>query len=155
MPKDMIYPDENADTRLLNISNHETDKVDVYISDANESVRFDESPLRNPFDESEIGTLESMENYRLYFYRRYLEEPEFRKLVHQLEGETLGCWCYPDFCHGQVIVDFVRDVDLDDEDAILSYIQSDIEGVDDEHLAAKGYKQRNRVEELLSKFLSK
>ena len=38
-------------------------------------------------------------------YREWIaEQPELLADLHELEGKTLGCWCAPQPCHGDVLV---------------------------------------------------
>lgn len=37
--------------------------------------------------------------------------PTVAEMKHALQGKTLGCWCKPKLCHGDVIVDLVEGVD--------------------------------------------
>lgn len=43
-------------------------------------------------------------------YREYLmEKPELiTKARSQLRGKTLGCWCHPQPCHGDVLLELVN-----------------------------------------------
>lgn len=31
--------------------------------------------------------------------------------LHELRGKTLGCWCHPEPCHGDVLCRLVRELD--------------------------------------------
>jgi hypothetical protein len=42
-------------------------------------------------------------------YRDYILKNEtLMNSLHELEGKILGCWCYPNPCHGEVLIDLVR-----------------------------------------------
>jgi hypothetical protein len=59
---------------------------------------------------------ESVEEYRKWFKDKISHDPEFRDAVEELRGETLGCWCKPKPCHGDVILEYLRgrmDMDID------------------------------------------
>jgi hypothetical protein len=45
--------------------------------------------------------------YKDWFYRR-LTDPVFRDKVHSLKGKVLACWCKPDTCHGDIIVEYLE-----------------------------------------------
>ncbi len=47
-------------------------------------------------------------NYRTYFERRVETDPEFKRRVLELRGKTLGCFCKPGRCHGDVIVEWIE-----------------------------------------------
>ena len=39
-------------------------------------------------------------------YRRYiLKQEHLMQEIHTLKGKTLGCWCKPKPCHGDVLAD--------------------------------------------------
>lgn len=48
---------------------------------------------------------ESIEKYREYI----LNNPELLSLLHTLEGKILGCWCKPKPCHGDVLVELIKE----------------------------------------------
>lgn len=45
--------------------------------------------------------------YKRWFLRRVRVDEEFRERVHSLQGWTLGCFCKPRACHGDVIAEYV------------------------------------------------
>lgn len=59
------------------------------------------SKWANPFKVGKDGTLEEVcRKYREYVLRT----PELFNSLHELRGKVLGCWCKPNFCHGDVLV---------------------------------------------------
>lgn len=46
--------------------------------------------------------------YKNYFYKRIKKDKEFKKAVENLRGKTLGCWCTPLPCHGDVIIEYLE-----------------------------------------------
>lgn len=39
-------------------------------------------------------------------YREYLlSRPDLLTDLHELDGEVLGCWCCPERCHGDVLLE--------------------------------------------------
>lgn len=48
---------------------------------------------------------EAIEKYREYI----LNSPELLNCLHELRGQTLGCWCKPKACHGDVLVELVEE----------------------------------------------
>ncbi len=46
--------------------------------------------------------------FRLYFYQRLKVDPEFKSKVHSLNGKTLGCFCKPGPCHGDIISEYLN-----------------------------------------------
>jgi len=55
----------------------------------------------NPFQIGPDGTREEViRKYRVWI----LEQPGLLKaIVPELKGKTLGCWCHPNFCHGDIL----------------------------------------------------
>lgn len=59
----------------------------------------------NPFKIVPDGTREEViEKYRGYI----LCKPELLEQLESLRGKTLGCWCKPQACHGDVLVELLN-----------------------------------------------
>lgn len=44
-------------------------------------------------------------------YRLWITEGEGKELLndlHELEDKTLGCWCHPKSCHGDVLIQLIN-----------------------------------------------
>jgi hypothetical protein len=90
-------------TRVVNIRN---EKYDVYIGRAG---RGQDGYFGNPFMLSANQPRgASLEKYKVYFYERLKNDVEFRKRVHALKGKTLGCFCKPHPCHGDIIAEYLN-----------------------------------------------
>ena len=50
----------------------------------------------------------TLEKYKKYFYERLANDPEFKKRIHALKGKTLGCFCKPYPCHGDIIAEYLN-----------------------------------------------
>ena len=70
------------------------------------------SPFGNPFSHKE-NTLaefkvdtreEAVEKYREWF----LSHDNYQEVLDYLRGKTLGCWCKPKACHGDVLVELAN-----------------------------------------------
>jgi len=82
------------------------DKYDVYIGRP--------SKWGNPFSHKPgtkaqyvVGTREDA----IEAYRTWITEGDGKHLLndlHELEGKILGCWCKPNSCHGDVLVELVE-----------------------------------------------
>lgn len=60
----------------------------------------------SPFVVGRDGTGEQViERYE----RWLLEEPQLLGQLRELAGKTLGCWCAPRACHGDVLVRLARE----------------------------------------------
>lgn len=68
--------------------------------------------LGNPYVTEEHGgeytREESIEKYAYDFQRRIETDSEFREAVKELRGKKLGCYCKPQPCHGDVIVEYLK-----------------------------------------------
>lgn len=79
------------------VVNKHKDPYDVYIGRG--------SPWGNPFIIGKDGTRsEVIEKYREWIF----QQPELLSQLHQLKDKTLGCFCKPLACHGDVLVYLVN-----------------------------------------------
>lgn len=72
-------------------------------------VRIDRhSIFGNPFKVGADGDRKQvLQKYKDYFYHRLEIDDKFREQVDGLKGKILGCWCFPDLCHGMVIIEYL------------------------------------------------
>lgn len=67
------------------------------------------SPFGNPYVIGIDGNRdEVISKYAKYFLNKIDTEPEFKKLVLQLKGKTLACFCSPKSCHGDIIITYLN-----------------------------------------------
>jgi hypothetical protein len=60
----------------------------------------------NPFKIGKDGNREEV----IQKYRRYLlGRPDLMESLKDLKGKTLGCWCKPEACHGDVLAELADD----------------------------------------------
>lgn len=86
----MIFPDSNP---ALSIVHCKKSQFDVYIGRG--------SKWGNPYKIGEDGTREQViEKYS----RWILTQPELMESLPEIKGKTLGCYCTPLACHGEVLV---------------------------------------------------
>lgn len=89
-------------TRVVNLHN---DKYDQYIGRAG---RGQDGYYGNPFPlrqgEARGATIE---RYKVWFLARVDQDPEFRSRVLALRDKTLGCFCSPNACHGDVMAEWI------------------------------------------------
>jgi len=63
----------------------------------------------NPFRIGRDGTREEViAKYKVWFYERLKTDPEFKTRIEALKGKTLGCFCVPEKCHGNVIIEYLE-----------------------------------------------
>lgn len=87
-------------TSLINIKGNRKKEDYVYIGRP--------SVYGNPFELGKDGYRETVvAKYREYFNERITTDDGFRRAVEFLEGKTLGCFCFPELCHGDVIIEWL------------------------------------------------
>lgn len=62
------------------------------------------SKWHNPFTVKEFGKDEALRRYREYI----LNTTELLNSLHELGGKILACWCHPESCHGNILIDLYR-----------------------------------------------
>lgn len=89
-------------TRVVNIRK---ETCDVFIGRAGYGK---DGYFGNPFRlEATMAKGSTLGRYRKYFYHRLSTDKEFRKRIGNLQGKTLGCFCKPDPCHGDIIKEYL------------------------------------------------
>lgn len=59
----------------------------------------------NPFTIGIDGTREEViAKYIDWLY----EQPDLLNSLHELKGKTLGCWCHPLTCHGDILAELAN-----------------------------------------------
>jgi len=102
-PEDLFAP--SGAGHVVNVSSGEP--YDVYIGRANPRKGLKQSIWHNPFKEGRDGTREEVIER---FERHLLEErPDLIERLPELKGKTLGCWCAPEPCHGEVLLKLTRE----------------------------------------------
>ncbi|NLG01739.1 MAG: DUF4326 domain-containing protein [Lentisphaerae bacterium] len=70
------------------------ERCDIYIGRPSE--------WGNPFEIGKDGTRQQVINK----YREWIKsQPALMAKIPTLKGKTLGCWCYPRPCHGDVLAE--------------------------------------------------
>lgn len=94
------------ETRIVNIKN---EPCEVYIGRKGKGKN---GYFGNPFYmRTEEERTHVIEKFRFYFYNRLKTDAEFRQRIHALKGKTLGCFCKPNPCHGDVIKEYLDSID--------------------------------------------
>lgn len=67
------------------------------------------SKWHNPYKVSAKGYTreEALDLYRAHLLNM-LKDADTMKEFLELKGKTLGCWCKPDACHGDIIVELLN-----------------------------------------------
>jgi hypothetical protein len=99
----LFVGDESHDATATVVNLKET-KYDVYIGRKNSTYGLSKSFWCNEFDVKTYGRAESIRLYENYI----LNSPEHLNRLHELKGKTLGCWCKPLACHGDVLIRLIN-----------------------------------------------
>lgn len=74
-----------------------SEKHDIYIGRP--------SKWGNPFVIGKDGTREEV----IGKYRQWImAQPALLDAIHELKGRTLGCWCSPYACHGDILAEIAN-----------------------------------------------
>jgi hypothetical protein len=49
-----------------------------------------------------------IEKYRTYITTKIEKDNTLKRKLLELRGKNLGCWCKPDACHGDVLVELIE-----------------------------------------------
>lgn len=92
----------NKQTKLINYRIYNLDKSKIIPIDRR-------SIFGNPFKIGENNTRKGViEKYKIWFYNKIKTDKNFKTCVNNLKGKTLGCWCTPLPCHGDVIIEYLN-----------------------------------------------
>jgi hypothetical protein len=95
-------------TRVVNIKGVDFDASNpdhVYIGRANKNYEVAESKWANPFKIDEDNTRDEV----IRAYREWIKhQPELLNSLEELRGKILFCWCCPEACHGDVLVELLE-----------------------------------------------
>ena len=106
---------------------HINEPHDIYIGRANSRRGLDQSRWHNPNKISPTLTREGAINLYERWLRIQLRIGRVtREDLESLRGKTLGCWCKPEACHGDVIAWYADHAWLvtASDDQLFNYIQS-------------------------------
>lgn len=104
-------------TRVVNIRK---EAYDAYIGRAGHGM---DGYFGNPFRlEPGMARGDTLDRYRKYFYHRLGTDEEFRKRIEELLGKTLGCFCKPNPCHGDIIKEYLDRMAENEEKIVIGQI---------------------------------
>ncbi len=88
------------------------DENNIYIGRAGivfiNGKRYPDKPSEfcNPFKIGKDGTRdEVIEKYKNYIKEKIKESPQ---MLDKLKGKNLGCWCSPNHCHGDILIELLN-----------------------------------------------
>jgi hypothetical protein len=66
------------------------------------------SPFANPFKISELESREEViVKYKEYISKKLENNTELQTELIAMKGKNLGCWCFPEKCHGDVVLEMI------------------------------------------------
>jgi len=74
--------------------------MSFYVKGAKKSKWF------NPFSEKKYGRDKCIDLYKEYL----LNNSELFNNISELSGKVLGCWCKPNKCHGDIIIQLISSI---------------------------------------------
>lgn len=70
------------------------------------------SPFANPFKVGRDGTHEDVvRKFKEYMWGRVNSDPELKEQLLALKGKNLGCWCKPEPCHGDILLEMIGEIE--------------------------------------------
>jgi hypothetical protein len=68
-----------------------------------------QSIFANPFKIRKDRTREEViDQYKYYMKIKLDKDPFLRRKLRRLKGKNLGCWCHPEPCHGDVLLELIK-----------------------------------------------
>ena len=95
--------DLSKKTKVVNLYK---EPYDIYIGRPGKGVSgYFGNPIHLRPGDSRGSTLD---RFREYFFTRLGQDPEFKAHIMTLKGKTLGCFCKPNACHGDIIAEYLN-----------------------------------------------
>ncbi len=63
------------------------------------------SKWQNPFSVKKYGLDRCLE-----LYEEHITKSDLINQINELEGKTLGCWCKPNRCHGDILMKLLKEI---------------------------------------------
>ena len=71
-----------------------------------------DSPFANPYKVGRDGSREEViEKYRERIQQKIKDDEINIEQLQSLVGKNLGCWCAPKYCHGDVLLEIIRNAE--------------------------------------------
>lgn len=93
--------------KVVNINKNED--FDVYIGRAGMGMG---GYFGNPFTSGTRS--EKLKKFEEYLIQRIENDKKFRENVKKLHGKTLGCFCKPKPCHGDILLKYAKRIVIED-----------------------------------------
>lgn len=83
----------------MKVVNLKNDFYDLYIGRENKTYGLKCSKWANPYNLKDYSIEESLK-----LYEEYVRKSDLYNSLDELKDKTLGCWCKPKKCHGDVLI---------------------------------------------------
>ena len=81
------------------------------ITEKKERFPKESSIFCNPFKVGKDGTREEViEKYEKYIKEKIIVNNELKEELIKMKNKNLGCWCYPEKCHGDVLLKIINNL---------------------------------------------
>ena len=97
---------------LTNLSGLANDKIKEWMDDESHAYigrdhgTIEGSIFQNPYSLADYDRTTAIKKYRQHIS----SNPTLEREVESLRGKVLGCFCWPEDCHGQVLLEILNDV---------------------------------------------
>jgi hypothetical protein len=83
----------------MKVVNLKTNSYDLYIGRENKTYNLQKSKWANPYSLKEYSLDECLK-----LYEKFIRTSGLYNDLYELKDKTLGCWCKPKKCHGDVLI---------------------------------------------------
>lgn len=67
------------------------------------------SNFANPYKVGKDGTRkEVIQKYKIYIKKKLDKDSVLQTELLEMKGKNLGCWCHPESCHGDVLLELIE-----------------------------------------------
>jgi len=101
-----------------NLKEWMNDNENIYIGRAgvvfidNQRFPLKSSNFANPYKIGKDGNREKIIiKYKKYIINKLKDDDNLQKELLELRGKKLGCWCYPEICHGNILLELIKNID--------------------------------------------
>jgi len=106
---------QNIRPKYNNLKEWMEDNNNIYIARSGvvfiDKKRFPKksSNFSNPYKIGKDGTREEViSKYKIYILEKIKNDEALQIEFNELRGKNLGCWCFPEMCHGNVLLDLLN-----------------------------------------------
>jgi hypothetical protein len=108
-----IRPDyDNLKEWMCNSNNVYIGRKGIVFIDGERFPKSD-SVWANPFKiNEECSRDDVLKKYKKYMIKKINNDDNLRKKLMKLKGKNLGCWCHPEACHGDILIELIDKYEL-------------------------------------------